>query len=138
MWLGRFKAGDFLPLLVASENPKTGAPVQPTSQVHAVISKATGAAIAVIPLTIKDRFSGRWVFQRLYLMGAEFTAGLYAVEYSWLASGTPYAALATFEIVSGSEGNGPVIALQSTLRPESVKVLYETGDGKLKLGRNPA
>lgn len=138
MWLGRFKAGDFLPLLVQSVNPKTGAPVQPTSQVHAVISKATGDSIAVVPLTIKDRFSGRWVFQRLYLMGAAFTAGSYAVEYSWLSSGTAYAELATFEIVSGSEGDGPVIALQSTLRPESVKVLFETADGDLKLGRNPA
>lgn len=137
MWLGRYRIGDRLGLSVLSKS-KSGAPVQPSALVQAFTYDSSGAVVEAVPLHPKDRFGGNWDFTASLKLSASYTPGHYSVVYQWAVSAALFSRLDTFEVLSGGDADGQVIALASVPRPEANFVLYQTEAGDVKSGRNPS
>lgn len=136
-WLGRKQIGDKLGLVVSSKDPKSGASATPAALVRGYIYDSAGAIVEAVPLHPKDRFGGQRDFTAALRLSASYTPGYYQVYYAWAVSSTLYTRVDTFEVVSGGDADGQVIALASVERPEADYVLYETESGALRAGRNP-
>jgi hypothetical protein len=67
-----------------------------------------------------------------------FALGVHRVAYSYTVGGVPQEATDAFEIVSGGDSGGDVIALYGLERPERPCVVAQLGCGRLVLGRRPA
>lgn len=138
-YLGRFQIGDRIGLSVSSKNQKSGAAVQPSALVQGFIyPTASGTIIEAVPLHPKDRFGGNWDFTANPQLSASYTPGHYTVLYQWANGGTLYERLDTFDVLSGGDVDGQVIALAEAERPEAGFVLFETESGSIKAGRNPS
>ena len=137
MNLGRFHAGDSIPLSVPVENA-SGTPTLPDSAPVARIYRA-GTLIETVSLPICDRYKTTAYFQKRHRLSASYTASAaYIIVYQFAISSTTYRRVSWFSVYAGGDEDGTVIAAAAVERPEANIVLYETESGKLMAGRNPS
>lgn len=136
MNLGYFHVGDGIPLALSSENA-SGTPTLPTTAPVARIYSGS-TLIETVSLPICERYKTTAYFQKRHVLGSSYSAGRYHIIYQWVISGTTYKRTACFDVASGGDADGNVIAAAAVARPEAQYVLYETESGKLQSGRNPS
>lgn len=136
MNLGRFHVGDSIPLAVSSED-NNGVPTLPTAAPTARIYSGS-TLIETVSLPIWDRYKVTAYFQKRHRLGSSYSAGTYLVVYGWTISATSYKKVAFFQVYSGGDADGNVIAAAAVERPEANYILYETESGSLMAGRNPS
>lgn len=137
MWLGRYQIGDRVGLFALSRD-RAGEVEEPFGLVQAFLYNSSGAIIEAVPLHPKNRFGGNFDFTASLRLSASYTPGHYLVLYQWSVSASPFARYDTFEVLSGGDEDGQVIAMHFIDRPEARYVLYQTESGEINAGRNPS
>lgn len=115
--LGRFRLGDFVPLVYQAQVGITTAPV-------AVITGPLGVVDQPVMGT-----RGSYVFTTNELLNEAFPLGNYTVNIA----GDLY----TFTLVAGGDPAGTIVAMTYTKNVQGHRVLTQTARGELLLGTNP-
>lgn len=133
-YLGRFHVGQSIPLGLASMNT-TRVPTAPDEAPLAKIYNASGTLQETIDLPLAS--AAKFYFQKRSRLGSGYSAGRHFVIYQWLIGGVTYQVADTFDVLSGGDADGGVIAMDVSNLPTGRHVVFETETGTLKSGRNP-
>ena len=127
--LGRFRLGDFVPLLLnISQAPKS----VPTATAS-MISSSGSQEPADIPAITSDAT----VFATDYRLGI-MSLGAWLIRHQYLdASGALVQGANLINVVGGGDSSGRVISLFCFDRPEDRQILAQLESGALVSGRNP-
>lgn len=136
MWLGRFQAGDFVPLELVSTNGSMVSS-EPTAQATAKIYDASGTLIATVSLQIRSRNRITGAFSNRWQVTTAAGTGRFMVVYEWAISGSTYRKVECFTVVSGGNEAGAIISQARMLTPQADYLIHETDNGALYWGRNP-
>jgi hypothetical protein len=141
-WLGRFQAGDWVPLVVRTRN-SSGVITAPTSTadkapIAAVYSSA--AKVENIQLSPVDRSIVTGLFAYRLRLSSSYSTGhhLVAITYTTGSGGYIGSEEMCFQIVSGGDSSGNVVSMCEFLRPEAEHVVFETDAGTIYDGRGPS
>jgi hypothetical protein len=125
----RYQRGTVLPLALLTAGVPDHAPV-------AVILGPDGRS--VLSAEMYSVGAAAQAFRADAFLDSLFALGVHWVVYSYTVGGVPLEATDTFEIVSGGDSGGDVIALYGLEQPEQPCVVAQLGCGRLVLGRRPA
>ncbi len=147
-YLGKFQDGDSIPLMLDCVD-NNGLPTIPDADglidassinPEAVILDAAGNTIATVKLaavfddvTSAGAFQG--FFKRRYRIDS--TAGGHTILYRYTLSGTTFFRDDTFELVTGGDAKGTIIALDYMPQHGQSVIQYDTESGTIQIGRNP-
>jgi len=137
MYLGRYQLGQHMTLFVRTRDA-SGTPAFPDQAPTAYITSAGGALVATKKMPVVDRFGATGVFMLPLPVGAAFAVGHYVVTYHFKISSYQGVESDQFEIVSGGNKDGAVIAAHWYERPHGHFIVQQTDAGKLIQGRNPS
>jgi hypothetical protein len=134
MHLGRYLAGDVLPLvLLAKNSAKT--PAKPTTAPAYTVYNAAGTAVATGAFPLWNSLVQAGLFRLLLRLNATFPAGRYDVIVSYAISGVTVAQQFRFEVVAGGHVDGNIISL-ARLDTANRWLVAQKDSGKLDAYRN--
>lgn len=136
MNLGSFHVGDSIPLSVQGLNTTPVATLPDSAPIARIYSGSTLKESVSLPIC--DRYKTTGYFQKRHRLSSAYSAGIYLIVYDVVISSTTYRTVAFFQVYSGGDADGTVIAATAVERPEANIVLYATESGCLKAGRNPS
>jgi hypothetical protein len=137
-YLGRYKLGQTVILQLQITDPTTGSPVLPDEAPHADLFDINSTLIVRLKLAITDKFRTTGFFTRMVFLGAIYPVSAYRVVYHWTIASVPEQANDAFEVTTGGNPDGQIIAMHGFTRPDANYVVQELGSGRLVKGRNPA
>lgn len=139
-YLGRFQQGDEISLAIQCTDA-AGTPDDPSEMPTATISLDGDPpeAIDVLDLAADQRGVEDGYFRRQLHLGSRYaTAGRYIVVFKWLDSDSvARVATASFHLLPGGDGDGAVIAMHSSQKPDASYLLMQCDSGKLIRKANP-
>jgi hypothetical protein len=125
----RYQRGTVLPLGLLTSGVPDHAPI-------AVLLDPAGADVLSVEMYAVGATAR--AFRADVFLDSLFGLGVHRVVYSYTVGGEPATTEDAFEIVSGGDSGGDVIALYGLDRPESPFVVAQLGCGRIVLGRRPA
>jgi hypothetical protein len=128
MYLGRFRRGDTVSLLLALDSTPDAPPI-------AVVLDSDSVQILSKMMPAVD--GRRTVFSLPLTVSLAFAVGSFSVYFHIVIAGTQTLKQATFEVVPGGDSGGSVIALYSLDRTDSRCVVAQLASGVLVLGKSP-
>lgn len=133
MNLGRFQQGQIVKLNV-SPFDNVGVSTVPDSAPLATIRDQYSNAMAFLKMPMNRSVVG---FSIPVFLGVGFPLGTYTVTYSWSIGDYQGSASDSFDVISGGDIGGGVIAMYGYDRPEARYVVAQLSSGNLVQGRNP-
>lgn len=135
-WLGRFQLGAQVPLLFCATNG-SGVPTLPDAVPCVIVSDSVPVSKVAVKVPIISRYEVTALFCYLLELNSTFSAGRYRAEFSYKISGTGYAKLAEFEVLSSGATGGMGTSLVTMSLPNVEHAVMGTSQGVLKRYRNP-
>jgi hypothetical protein len=137
-YLGRYRLGQTVPLLVATID--TGflavAPdTAPTYAVHRLDDDVN--TVAATKMTLTAESEDTHLFNTNILVDRNYSPGQYAVEVSYDISSATHVEIWNFEVTSGGDRRGTPIALYSFEQHNGEHIVAMTDTGHVAFGRQP-
>lgn len=133
MDLGRFQPGQDVRIGVATVDVD-GNPAWPVLAPVSTVKDADNNTI----FSGKIPMSGlAYIFSRQLFLGLLYPVGIYQVNYAWTVGSFNGTASDTFEVISGGDVGGGIIAMYAYVRPEATYVVAQLSSGNIVQGRNP-
>lgn len=128
LYLGRYRRGDKVDLSLSLPSTPDAPPI-------AVVldSDSTQIASMMMPAANQDRTN----FALPLPVGLPYSVGSFSVYFHYTIAGTTSLKQVTFDVVSGGDSGGSVIALYSLDRVESRCIVAQLDSGALVLGKTP-
>ena len=142
MYRGRFRQGEYVPLLCHCRNASDVATV-PDNSPLAVIWGPSNTKVESFKIPVAERYTtigavaGALFAHFLRLGNAYATTGPYQVVYHYVAGTHTGIEVDDFEVVAGGHKDGNVIAAYWYQRPQAAFVVQQYDSGRLKASRNP-
>ena len=134
MNLGRFQPGQILPIGVTTVDG-TGTPTWPDTAPVATVKDAGNNVIWTGKVALDPDTPYR--FSSALFLGIPYSLGTYSVGYEWSVGVYNGTATDTFDVISGGDVGGRIIAMYAYDRPEARYVVAQLTSGNIVQGRNP-
>lgn len=138
MYLGRYRQGDWLPLILHCQDGDGEAVVPdeaPTARIYNRSGSLVGSEIKLPPI---ERYRLDGLFGARIHLGSSFSAlGTYHVRFKYTES-TDFVVLGAFNLVTGGDVNGAYYGLQHFTTPFSEYIVGQLADGTLEFRRGPS
>ncbi len=135
-YVGRFQVGSEVPLLVVVRDPR-GTPTDPTQATPnaRIYDLDTGLFVETVGLARRRKNRPRQVYTLSLRLGTRYVPGRYGILYQAPVGDFLGVFLGLFEVVSGGDPAGVVIATRSPVT--TGPVVAHVGSGKLLTGSKP-
>lgn len=140
-YLGRFQLGDWVPIVVCTEDA-SGVKTAPTTTsdrapVYAVYDNAT-TKVENRRLNIIDPVLSPATFTDRIRLSASYATGQYSIVITYTTGGLAFwgRKILTFEIVGGGNSTGAITSAHSFERPEADHYVHTVDSGIVLDGRN--
>ncbi len=137
-YLGRYQAGDAVPLRLACVDRSTNGVTLPREAPWLRVYGVGGITVGFLPaMPVEDRHGLPGLFRHDLRLDISYEIGHYTVVYTYRVSNQTYCVRDQFEVMPGSDASGTVISLYSYHHPESNFVFAQLTSRRLVMGRNP-
>lgn len=134
-WLGEYKLGDRLPLVLWVRNG-SGVPTLPDDAPRAIVSNDTEMIESKL-LPIHDKSNTTALFLSDVNLDGKYDTGNHTVQYLWESNGTVLSAMQYFTILGGGDPQGTGIAMEYFAVNPTKYLLVQSDNGTLVRRKNP-
>ena len=135
MHLGRFTAGQFVPLPVHTRSGNT--PYAPPTAPLAAVYNDAGTKVSSFKIPPIDRGAITGMFVGRLRLDASYPIGHYRVAVNFVANSVKQLRVLHFEVVDGGHVDGAVIAMADFPRPHARFLLEKLDSNQRLILKNP-